>query len=343
MTQLERHADNPMLKYKELGPGYDHTSETLVITHQERALGIETHRLFNTKLKRPLPWVYRNGVITIDRPLKDGEVERIPGEKGKADLRSRIIITDNLANETISEPLAGVIVDVKMVEDKLPFYMRWAKEFSQTVWGYNDVYGMWDTEENQHGNAFGLILTSVKRPLGVNADSQEQAPDKNSFKTLEQIEAEYYKNLAHTWVPPFKTRRQIAAYANIQEKVTANNYERIKEAALREGALTVAAIFDLIGRDENYHHGVFRRLLEEEYKIDPEGTRQDVFYVSTNFEMPAQTLLENPIRSLRNLVKIGAFERDRIGRDSVFPALNALSFVTIDEARNVAKLYEKAA
>lgn len=322
-------------------PGYNHHFETVEISSQERAIGTATNKLFLGKLKRELPWFYKDGKIHIYKPyLEQTELEYTPGMRRNPDIRARLLLTDGLEKETISDPLADVFADVKMVEDKLAFFMRAAKNMFWKNRGLARSYGQWDVEEGQHGDGFGLILQMTQRLPDKKAESGTREARTN-HKTEEELTKEFYDNLTKTWEPPFPTERQMVTYAAIQEKMTNRNYLALHDSALREDAPITAELLNIIAHDEAYHGGGYMAFLRIYAEYDLEGTIDDTYYVASNFEMPVQKLLRDPQKSLRNLVKVGAFDRDRVAYDTMLPVLRGLGFFPEHLARQAAANYVK--
>src|SRR6188508_3389289 len=95
----------------ESGPGVYDNGGRIVITPEEEAIGIETHRYFEQRLKREKSWHAQNGIIRIRKSTgRERTVSHIDGVAQSPEPSVRIITMEDMAKERISDEL-GISVD----------------------------------------------------------------------------------------------------------------------------------------------------------------------------------------------------------------------------------------
>lgn len=298
-------------------PGYNHHSETVEISAQDRRVGPKIYDLFTKRLIRPLPWDIKNGKIEVYKRFDAfAGIIAVLDEDYKPDVREKVIITTGLEKERISPGLARTIAQHKVVEDFLRDFMRHGTDTTRNNMGLSMANLQWGREELQHGLALGLIL------------------EKTGNKTAEEIVEDYLKTLEHSWEAPFPTEREIVMYASIQEPFTGKNYGGMAKQALIEEAPTVAAILTLIEEDENYHGGGYRSIAKIYYEDDPDGARADAIHVAKNFEMPLQHIIPNRIHAMSDLMKYTGFDIERKPK-VIQNALRGFGFLSEKEIQEV--------
>jgi hypothetical protein len=303
---------------------FSEDSLAVEITPAEREIGLKTKRYFDRTLKRKTPWLIKNGKISVEKgTLAPTALEQNPGGEQLASLTSGEISTERLSTESISPVLASVLLTFKRIEDKLPDFSGRSNTFFRNIWGINNSYHQWSYEENQHSDAIGLIL---------------QATGSN---TQDELDADYYQNLAITWEAPFPTGRMMVLYAAFQEQMTSLSYHALVKRATEEGAPTVAEIMKLVAQDEAYHGGGYRAFSRIYFEQDPEGTVADALHVAANFRMPAQHLMRDRRRNSMEIVRVGAFSKEMVSEETLFKVLMGLRFVPEADAKRVAANYWK--
>ncbi len=305
----------------EAKPGhYDHGG-TVEITPQEEAIGKETHRLFQSRLKRHRPWYIQHGVID-SRPYSSNEsrIAHTNGLPHPESPSSKIITLDDIAKEQLS-PEFVIVGDIfKMTEDHLPDFMGTATGMFRHDWGLSHSYNQWAPEEEQHSELWALIFQAV------------------GAKTNEEIEADYYRRLKQVWKPPFDTPRKMLLYAAFQEKMTFKFYSWLAENAKKEGAPLIAEALKLPARDESYHGGGYIQFANIYAKYDPEGIAKDAVEVATNFDMPAEGFVESKIQAYRAMKALG-FDRLKLAEDTFLPVIHSLDFVPKEAGRAAVAKY----
>ncbi|MEO6508747.1 MAG: acyl-ACP desaturase [Patescibacteria group bacterium] len=310
---------------------YNDESLNVEITPEEEYVGIQTYDYYETKLKRLPPWFIKPG---NDRVLgrvdlispRPSRMKKNPGSFVQMpDSKYPSLNMEALAKEKISDDLARVLFGFKIVEDKLADYTGRAGDLFRNYHGISRSYGQWAVEEGQHSEGLQTILA-----LCANTSVEAQEED-------------YYRNLTHTWEPPFETARQMAGYAAMQEIMTEYAYDVVENRAMEEGAPVTAEILYLIARDEAYHGGGYRKFVEIMAEVDPDGTRADMLYVAENFQMPAQKLIPPDIRKqyLVSSIKVGMNVRQMIRENVLRKVLNQFSFISPELANQAADNYGK--
>lgn len=305
-------------------PPFNDTSRVVDVSAHDREVGRKTNELFTTRLIRPLPWDFKDGVITATQPFKEAAFhQRLPGIDYVPGLIVQDIVTEGLSRETISPEVARVVGLFKMVEDKLPDYMGRGTAEARNFMGLSRSYLQWGREELQHSLAAGVIL------------------EQTGHKTAEELDDDYQKNLTRTWEQPFPSLREMVAYSYFQERHTNIAYAALARRAQEEGAPVTGEILNLIGKDEAYHSAGYREFVKIFHEVDPDGTKADVLHVATNYRMPALNLYENPGRAFRDLVRVGAYSRDMEAHQVLGPAMKRLGFITDVEIAQVLAARDK--
>ena len=292
------------------------------ITPEEREIGLKTKRYFDKTLKRRTPWLIKNGRVTVQKgTLNPSALEQNPGSEPLPSIATGEISTDALEKESISPTLSSVLLTFKRIEDKLPDFSGRSTGLFRNIWGINNSYHQWSYEENQHSDAIGLILQST------------------GSMSREELDDDYYDNLAKSWEPPFPTARMMVLYAAFQEQMTSLSYHALVKRAAEEGAATVAEIMKLIAHDEAYHGGGYRAFSRVYAELDREGTIADALQVAANFRMPAQHLMRDRRRNSVEIIRVGAFSKEMVSEETLYKVLMGLGFVPEADARRVAANY----
>lgn len=307
-----------------LSPGFREETRPVVVTDEERLVGVEAKRIFDRQIKRITPWiVIEDKGLFILKPQR-GAFD--PADYTSDQLRAisvEVITADAISREIIPQEVADVIFTFKRIEDKLPDFTGRSADLFRNYWGINNSYHQWTREEMEHSNAEALVLTAT------------------GSLTKEQIVEDYLDNLSRTWEAPFLTPRQMVLYAYFQELLTNRNYVAVSETLEKEGAANIATVMRIIAKDEAYHAGGYRKFAQIFAKFDLEGTIQDACYVALNFRMPAMHLMRDQKRDSLNIVRAGAFSKWMVSEETIFRGLKGLGFVAEEKARQIADSYWK--
>lgn len=242
----------------------------------------------------------------------------------------RMIMLDGLRNETISPPLARMILRYKAIEDFLPDFMARSTELFRGNEGLSASYMQWGDEELQHSKAASIILQNTRTSTG-----------EIGHKTARELSDYRTEALKKTWELPFPTPRMIVAYAVFQEIMTRDAYFALADQAIKEGAPITADLLKLVGGDEAYHSGGYMRFLRLYREHDPAGTVIDTLHVARNFRMPSLNLVGfNEPEALEDAIAVGAYSNN-YGQGAIEEALQRLSFpeITDEVASGVAQDY----
>jgi acyl-[acyl-carrier-protein] desaturase len=147
----------------------------------------------------------------------------------------------------------------------------------------------WGMEELKHGWAWELVLLHSER------------------RTEAQLNEYIEEVISHKWTmrenhPGLDTPLGVLCYTMVQERATYFNYDEMRkrirqEYGLPERASTeerkrghqigAAGAFQIVGRDEIAHHGVFLELVRLHLRYLPDETMETLLKVFRGFTMPA--------------------------------------------------------
>jgi len=288
-----------------------------VVSPEMRAIGIETHRLWEGTLMKDPRWGIKNGLATFQdpTPLVPEVIGLYKGLPEVKPLRRHIIRREDIANEPDLSPAAyRTAKRFKLVEDHLPDFMGSATELFWDDWGASESYWQWGMEERVHSAMAAMILEA------------------KGISTYEEMEQAYYDQRENIWVAPYITAREMLIYADFQELVTMSAYDLLANHALKQGALFSERLFRQTGRDEGRHHVGYRTLTGVRAKHDLEGTRNDVKKVASTFMMPSEQFIPDRRDAMKDLRELG-YDREEVGEKVLLPAVKSLGVLDDDEAR----------
>ena len=147
----------------------------------------------------------------------------------------------------------------------------------------------WGMEELKHGWAWELVLLHS----GLRTETQLK-------EYLEEV-------MSHKWTmrenhPGLETPLGVLCYAMVQERATYFNYDEMRKRIRSEYGLPdkatpeerkrghqtgAAGAFQIVGRDEIAHHGIFLELTRIHMRYMPEETLETLLKVFRGFTMPA--------------------------------------------------------
>ena len=151
----------------------------------------------------------------------------------------------------------------------------------------------WGMEELKHGWAWELVLLH-----------SEQRTESQLHEYIEEV-------LTHKWTmrenhPGLETPLGVLCYAMVQERATYFNYEEMRKRIRHEYGLPAkataeerrrghqtgaAGAFQIVGRDEIAHHGIFLDLTRIHLRYLPDETLETLLKVFRGFTMPALDLI----------------------------------------------------
>ena len=155
----------------------------------------------------------------------------------------------------------------------------------------------WGMEEVKHAWSWELVLLHSGRRT--------------------EAELETYRNevLSHKWTmrenhPGLDSPLGVICYTMVQERATYFNYDQMRRRIRRECGLPekmtpferargmqigAAGAFQIVGRDEIAHHGIFLELVRIYMTYFPTETQEMLLRVFNGFTMPAITLIPNAV------------------------------------------------
>ena len=153
----------------------------------------------------------------------------------------------------------------------------------------------WGMEELKHGWAWELVLLH-----------SEQRTEAQLNEYIEEV-------LSHKWSmrenhPGLDTPLGVLCYTMVQERATYFNYDEMRKRIRQEYELPeratpeerkrgyqigAAGAFQIVGRDEIAHHGIFLDLVRIHLRYLPEETLETLGKVFGGFTMPALDLIPN--------------------------------------------------
>lgn len=195
----------------------------------------------------------------------------------------------------LSDDTATIIQAYLGVEEYVGDYVLEGLELVQNNRARRNLQLAWGAEELKHGWAWELVLLH------------------SELRTEEQLNEYIEEVLSHRWTirdnhPGLETPLGILCYAMVQERATYFNYDEMRkrirqEYGLPELATTeersrgyqsgAAGAFQIVGRDEIAHHGIFLDLVRIHLKYVPDETLETLLKVFRGFTMPAHNLIPN--------------------------------------------------
>lgn len=155
----------------------------------------------------------------------------------------------------------------------------------------------WGMEELKHGWAWELVLLH-----------SEQRTETQLNEYIEEV-------LSHRWSmrdnhPGLETPLGVLCYTMVQERATYFNYDEMRKRIREEYGLPeratpeerrrghqigAAGAFQIVGRDEIAHHGIFLDLTRIHLRYLPDETLETLLKVFRGFTMPALHLIPNAV------------------------------------------------
>lgn len=151
----------------------------------------------------------------------------------------------------------------------------------------------WGMEELKHGWAWELVLLH------------------SEVRTETQLHEYIEEVLSHKWTmrenhPGLETPLGVLCYSMVQERATYFNYDEMRKRIRHEYGLSekasveernrgyqigAAGAFQIVGRDEIAHHGIFLDLVRIHLQYLPDETLETILKVFRGFTMPALDLI----------------------------------------------------
>ena len=155
----------------------------------------------------------------------------------------------------------------------------------------------WGMEELKHAWAWELVLL------------------KSGRRTERELEIYRDEVLSHKWTmrenhPGLDTPLGVVCYAMVQERATYFNYEQMRKRIRQEYGLPnqattaermnqmqvgAAGAFQIVGRDEIAHHGIFLEIVRIYMRYFPTETQEMLLRVFNGFTIPALPLIPDAV------------------------------------------------
>lgn len=195
----------------------------------------------------------------------------------RAERKRRWNVETDIPWDQISTDIPDDLVELAetfyAVESYLPDYSANLIPMIRSNRGRTWFHEMWGYEESKHSLAFETWLVRA------------------GHRTEEQMDDLTEKIHAAEWTPPFDTPRQMAVYQCIQEAETWMVYRNFAKLADDAGDPALAQVLRLLMVDEREHYNFFRTLIALEMESDPQAAADDLYYVASQFKMPAHDLI----------------------------------------------------
>jgi acyl-[acyl-carrier-protein] desaturase len=189
----------------------------------------------------------------------------------------------------LSPDTATIIQAYLGVEEYVGDYVQEGLELVQNNRARRNLQLAWGMEELKHGWAWELVL-----------QHSELRTETELHEYIEEV-------LSHTWSirdnhPGLETPLGVLCYAMVQERATYFNYDEMRKRIRSEYGLPeratemerkrgyqigAAGAFQIVGRDEIAHHGIFLDLVRINLRYLPEETLETLSKVFRGFTMPA--------------------------------------------------------
>ena len=228
----------------------------------------------------------------------------------------------------LSEDTVTIIQAYLGVEDYVGDYVEEGLNLFHNNRVRRNLQLAWGMEELKHSWAWELVLLHSER------------------RTEKQLEDYRDEVLSHKWTmrenhPGLDTPLGVVCYTMLQERATYFNYDEMRKRirqeykcpdkmtpAERKNKVQVGAAgaFQIVGRDEIAHHGIFLELVRIHMKYFPQETSEMILKVFNGFTMPALDFIpdaENLELAMRR-TKIHTPRKQVVEVNN--PVLNALGF-----------------
>ena len=232
------------------------------------------------------------------------------------------------AGDRLSEDTITIIQAYLGVEDFVGDYVEDGLNLFHNNRVRRNLQLAWGMEELKHAWAWELVLLHSGR---------------RSEKELEDYRDEV---LSHKWTmrenhPGLDTPLGVLCYTMVQERATYFNYDQMRKRIRDEYGLPermtaserknkvqygAAGAFQIVGRDEIAHHGVFLELVRIHMEHFPQETSETLLKVFNGFTMPALDLIPDAA-NLEEAMRRTKLHTPRNQITEVNnPVLNALGF-----------------
>ena len=237
------------------------------------------------------PWTHEGRMLAIQKESR----ERFEGYFHKA-MKVRNWVPNELPIKEMHElghklsPDTVTMIQAYLgVEEYIGDYVQEGLELFHNNRVRRNLQLAWGMEELKHGWAWELVLLH-----------SEQRTETQLHEYIEEV-------LSHKWTmqenhPGLDTPLGVLCYTMVQERATYFNYEEMRKRIRDEYGLPASAspeerkrghqvgaagAFQIVGRDEIAHHGIFLDLTRIHLRYLPDETMETLLKVFRGFKMPA--------------------------------------------------------
>lgn len=193
----------------------------------------------------------------------------------------------------LSEDTVTIIQAYLGVEDFVGDYVEDGLNLLHNNRARRNLQLAWGMEELKHAWAWELVLLNSGR------------------RTEQELEAYRDEVLSHKWTmrenhPGLDTPLGVVCYTMVQERATYFNYDQMRKRIRQEYGypdqaapterknrvqVGAAGAFQIVGRDEIAHHGIFLEIVRIHMRYFPNETQEMLLKVFNGFTMPALHLI----------------------------------------------------
>lgn len=250
-----------------------------------------------TPLVVPGPWTHEGRTLAIQKESRqsfEGYFTKamkvrnwVPNELPTAEMHR---LGHKLSPDTVT-----MIQAYLGVEEYIGDYVQEGLELFHNNRVRRNLQLAWGMEELKHGWAWELVLLH-----------SEQRTETQLKEYIEEV-------LSHKWSmrenhPGLETPLGVLCYTMVQERATYFNYDEMRKRIRQEYELPekatpeerrrgyqtgAAGAFQIVGRDEIAHHGIFLDLTRIHLRYLPDETLETLCKVFGGFTMPALDLIPN--------------------------------------------------
>lgn len=232
------------------------------------------------------------------------------------------------AGDRLSEDTITIIQAYLGVEDFVGDYVEDGLNLFHNNRVRRNLQLAWGMEELKHAWAWELVLLHSGR------------------RTEQELEDYRDEVLSHKWTmrenhPGLDTPLGVLCYTMVQERATYFNYDEMRKRIRDEYGLPermtaserknkvqygAAGAFQIVGRDEIAHHGVFLELVRIHMEHFPQETSETLLKVFNGFTMPALDLIPDGAKLEEAMRRTKLHTPRNQITDVNNPVLNALGF-----------------
>ena len=237
------------------------------------------------------PWTHQARLEAIDKECRQSFENYFPKAMKVRNWVPNELPFDEMhqRGHMLSDDTVTMIQAYLGVEEYIGDYVQDGLELFHSNRVRRNLQLAWGMEELKHGWAWEMVLLHSER--------------RTEYQLKEYIE----EVLSHKWTmrenhPGLDTPLGVLCYAMVQERATYFNYDEMRKRIRQEYELPekasaderkrgyqfgAAGAFQIVGRDEIAHHGIFLEMTRIHMQYLPEETLETLLKVFRGFTMPA--------------------------------------------------------